>query len=230
MWGQSPLHTYGEKMRNLETWNYYGDSRVINQMADTKNSISMEFLFEHLQEEGCGEPIYLEELPAGSDFDRWRGDNWEIEGNDAASYKYEKAVFLCYLKEKFPEDFEGIPSFKELCSKLDKEKFSFPVIKFPTKFEICSQCDGHGSHVNPSIDCGGITSSEWAEWDHEDQERYMSGGYDIPCTNKCDNGKVLISIYDKSPFGRWAMSILNEYNYRQQEYALERANELRWGC
>ena len=217
-------------MRNLETWNYYGDSRVINSMAETINSISMEFLFEQLEEAGCGEPIYLENLPQGSDFDRWRGNNWEIEGNDAAFYKYEKAVFLCYLKEKFPKDFEGVPSFKDLCEAIDREEFSFPKIKFPTKWEICPQCQGHGSHVDPAIDCNGITGSEWAEWDYEDQERYMSGGYDITCTQCKGEGKILLSVYDKSPFGRWAMEILNDYNDRQREFALEHANELRWGC
>lgn len=49
------------------------------------------------------------------------------------------------------------------------------------KFEVCPTCEGRGSHVNPSIDDRGITSSEWAEWDEDEHKMYRSGGYDVPC-------------------------------------------------
>lgn len=51
----------------------------------------------------------------------------------------------------------------------------------PAKMAVCYRCEGAGSHTNPSIDGNGITSSEWAEWGEEEQETYMSGGYDVTC-------------------------------------------------
>lgn len=51
----------------------------------------------------------------------------------------------------------------------------------PFKFEVCPTCDGKGTHTNPSVDSGGITGSEWAEWDDEDRESYMEGTYDVQC-------------------------------------------------
>ena len=65
------------------------------------------------------------------------------------------------------------------------------VINFPTKFEVCPTCDGKGTHVNPNIDSNGITSDEWAnDWSPEDQETYLSGGYDVPCY-ECDGKRVV---------------------------------------
>lgn len=53
--------------------------------------------------------------------------------------------------------------------------------ELPTKFEVCDGCRGKGTHVNRNIDGNGITAGEWAEWDEDDRETYMSGGYDVTC-------------------------------------------------
>lgn len=54
-------------------------------------------------------------------------------------------------------------------------------ITLPARFEVCPTCEGRGSHVNPSIDAGGITGSEWAEWGDEERESYRRGAYDVAC-------------------------------------------------
>jgi len=70
------------------------------------------------------------------------------------------------------------------------------VYYFPTKYEVCSTCDGKGSHVNPSIDSHGITSDEWQnDWSHEEQEEYMLGGYDVSCY-EC-SGKRVVPVVDE---------------------------------
>ncbi len=66
-------------------------------------------------------------------------------------------------------------------------------IKLPAMFTVCCTCDGRGSHVNPSIDAGGITGSEMAEWDEEERETYFSGGYDVRCYD-CDGKRVVPEI------------------------------------
>jgi len=65
--------------------------------------------------------------------------------------------------------------------------------ELPGKFEVCSRCQGHGTHCNPNIDGNGITSSEWAEWDEESREMYLSGGYDVTC-EACHGARVTLEI------------------------------------
>jgi RecJ-like exonuclease len=68
-------------------------------------------------------------------------------------------------------------------------------VEVPVKYEVCPTCDGKGTHVNPAIDAGGITSSEWEEWDDEDRESYMSGAYDVRCY-ECQ-GKRVVPVLDR---------------------------------
>lgn len=62
------------------------------------------------------------------------------------------------------------------------------VLMVPCKFEVCNLCDGKGTHVNPSIDAGGLSAEDFAE-DPDFREDYFSGMYDIPC-NKCSGKRV----------------------------------------
>src|SRR4249920_3393464 len=61
----------------------------------------------------------------------------------------------------------------------------------PGKYEICDECGGHGAHSR-AVDGDGITSSEWAEWDQDDRETYLSGGYDQGCESCHGTGKVVV--------------------------------------
>ena len=100
-----------------------------------------------------------------------------------------------------------------------------------SKFEICETCQGRGTYVNPSIDSGGITASEWEEWDEDDREDYWSGRYDITCS-QCSGQKVIqVLEYDtKNPLYNWCCERLNEYYESQYESAREHAWEKRMGC
>ena len=52
----------------------------------------------------------------------------------------------------------------------------------PTKNIVCPSCDGEGSYVNPAIDGHGISADEfYYEWGDEEQEMYLTGGYDVTC-------------------------------------------------
>lgn len=65
-------------------------------------------------------------------------------------------------------------------------------LSLTAKYEICDRCRGKGTHTNPNIDGNGITESEWAEWDDEGREMYLSGGCDVRCEAGCTDGKVLV--------------------------------------
>ena len=85
-------------------------------------------------------------------------------------------------------------------------------------YSVCPLCDGKGKHVNPSIDCNGLTAEDFAE-DPDFLEDYKSGLYDIPC-NECGGNRVVPDSDDPRVL-RW----------REEEasYQMERAAELRFG-
>lgn len=94
----------------------------------------------------------------------------------------------------------------------------------PWKYEVCDVCDGKGTHVNPSIDCGGISREEFQE-DPDFEEEYFSGSYDMPC-NACD-GKRVVPVVDRE---NCDPDLLAEYDEQLQDEAdsnAERLAELR---
>ena len=81
-------------------------------------------------------------------------------------------------------------------------------IDLPTKWMVCVVCNGKGTHVNPSIDCCGISADDFAE-DSDFAESYMRGDYDQPC-NRC-GGRTTIQAVD------WdALSDEQRKQYEQQ--------------
>lgn len=100
-----------------------------------------------------------------------------------------------------------------------------------SRFEVCSTCKGRGTHVNPNIDCGGITASEWAEWDHEEREHYWSGAYDVGC-NQCHGEKVIQTLeYEtENKLYNWCCERLSEHYEAQYDSAREMAAERAWGA
>ncbi len=55
--------------------------------------------------------------------------------------------------------------------------------ELPLEWRVCGVCRGEGKHVNPSIDAGGISATEFYE-DPEFVDDYMSGAFDVTC-NAC---------------------------------------------
>lgn len=74
-------------------------------------------------------------------------------------------------------------------------------IELPTKWEICSWCEGHGTDRGASVECdgGGFTACEWAEQDEDFREGYLRGDYDRPCEGCCGGGKVMVADRSQMP-------------------------------
>lgn len=68
------------------------------------------------------------------------------------------------------------------------------IIKLRCKYDVCGTCRGRGQHVNPSIDCCGLTAEDFYE-DPDFAEDYMRGVYDQTC-NEC-GGKRVVPIVDR---------------------------------
>ena len=100
----------------------------------------------------------------------------------------------------------------------------------PVKYEVCGTCDGRGSHVNPSIDCNGLTSDDFYD-DPDFESDYFSGRYDVTCY-EC-GGKRVTPVVDKSRLDDRQKEVLHEIeeNARYEaEYEAEVAAERRMGC
>ena len=110
------------------------------------------------------------------------------------------------------------------------------VHELPSKFEVCSRCEGHGTHLHPDIGSHGYSSQEFAEeFDDEEREQYfMHGGrYDVTCES-CGGNRV-VSVVDeetceKDPklaelLKRWQENVRAE-----ADYARECEFERRLGC
>lgn len=96
----------------------------------------------------------------------------------------------------------------------------------PTKFEVCPTCEGRGVHVNPSIDCDGLTAEDLEDPDF--RESYLSGVYDVVCYT-C-GGKRVVPVVDRD---RCTADLLAAYDEQEQELLAceaEHRAELRWGC
>lgn len=65
-------------------------------------------------------------------------------------------------------------------------------VTYPAKWEICSRCDGEGTHVNPSIDGHGISAHDEIWDDEEFHHNYFSGVYDVQCYDCGGAGKQLV--------------------------------------
>lgn len=91
------------------------------------------------------------------------------------------------------------------------------LIEVPFQFEVCHTCDGKGKHVNPSIDCDGLTQRDFDE-DPGFRESYMAGHYDVSCYG-C-GGRRVIPVMDENKIDP---AILKRWNAQQEESRIDEA-------
>ena len=100
-------------------------------------------------------------------------------------------------------------------------------IELPSKWAVCPVCNGNGSHVNPAIDCDGISGAQFAD-DPDFADSYFRGDYDVTC-NRCQ-GKRVVAVPDFDALTARERQLLDEQERIDRELAAETAAELRWGC
>lgn len=91
-------------------------------------------------------------------------------------------------------------------------------------YEVCDCCGGRGHVVDPAIDCGGITSDEFAD-DPDFADRYYNGAFDITCP-QCRGLRVVRHPELPEVLARWIAELERE---RDADYA-DRLSEIRFGC
>jgi hypothetical protein len=94
-------------------------------------------------------------------------------------------------------------------------------VRVPIHFEVCETCSGKGTHVNPSIDSGGLSADDFAE-DPDFAESYFAGHYDVPCY-EC-NGQRVVPVIDWPEEGPLA-EVQKRLEEREKSLADMRATE-----
>jgi predicted methyltransferase len=96
----------------------------------------------------------------------------------------------------------------------------------PARFGVCPTCNGKGHHVNPAIDCNGLTSEDFED-DPDFRESYFSGAYDQTC-NECGGKRVVLEV-DEDAAPKDVLAVYVEWCEDRGYEAAERRAEMRGG-
>lgn len=107
---------------------------------------------------------------------------------------------------------------------------------FPAKHEVCPKCEGHGTHLTPSIGEHAYSAEEFYESfpEEEDRQEYFQRGgiYDVTC-HQC-KGKNVITVIDEEACTTVEQKehLKQYYNYLEEEarWRREEEDERRFGC
>lgn len=97
----------------------------------------------------------------------------------------------------------------------------------PAKYAVCENCEGSGTHVNPSIDGHGLTAEDFDN-DPEFREAYFAGRYDIRC-HECRGDRVVL-VPDYSQMDADEVRAVEAHYQSEAQYRAECAAERRAGC
>jgi hypothetical protein len=109
-------------------------------------------------------------------------------------------------------------------------------VQLPSKFEVCPRCEGHGTHLNPSIGQHAYSMEVFREsFDDEEAEQYFKRGgiYDVTC-EQC-GGKRVTEVPDEAAMNAEQKAQFKEWEDAEAERARSDAEDrrTRWmedGC
>lgn len=100
-------------------------------------------------------------------------------------------------------------------------------ILVPCKYEVCPTCNGTGKHVNPSIDCEGLTAEDFAR-DPDFAQDYASGHYDMTCYG-C-GGKRVVPVMDREKIDPKLLEQIDHHLEEQESYRRIHLSEITRGA
>lgn len=102
---------------------------------------------------------------------------------------------------------------------IPQEKDGFVIdVDLPARFEVCTTCQGRGTHDHPSFRETGITSEEWRgpDWDDDSRQAYLDGVYDVPCS-ECAGARV-VPILDRARCTHAQLVAFDAHEKEEAEY------------
>jgi hypothetical protein len=113
----------------------------------------------------------------------------------------------------------------------DQETEEEVTVSLPHKHEVCDRCDGHGTHLTPSIGSHAYSQEEFYEAfppGSEEREAYFSRGgmYDVTC-EKCGGKNVVLVVDEAACTTPEQKAHLKAYKDYQRESAQEAAADAR---
>lgn len=91
--------------------------------------------------------------------------------------------------------------------------------ELPARFEVCTRCEGHGTHLNPAIGEHAYSVEEFNEAfdDEESREQYFKRGgiYDVKC-EECDGDRV-VPVVDEARLTNDQKKVFAEFEKQEQE-------------
>lgn len=96
-------------------------------------------------------------------------------------------VFTKHATRMLLED--GLISSENLLEDADRY-----AVSVTTKFELCNQCQGSGTMIDPSIDCNGLTSDDFDN-DPDFESDYFNGVYNERCSacNQYEGRQIVVT-------------------------------------
>ena len=147
-------------------------------------------------------------------------------GTDGYDPETEPECAACVRLEcrETPEEQEA----REEAEKEGNARIAAPTeIEIPFAWVVCGQCRGNGMHVNPAVDCGGLTSEDFAA-DPDFAESYFSGVYDVTC-GECQGRRVVPELRPRTAEQKAALGALDAQEEADVSYERERRHELAMG-
>jgi len=111
-------------------------------------------------------------------------------------------------------------------------------VTFPAKYSVCTECEGHGTILNPSMADHAYSMEEFMEsFEEEERAEYFKRGgrYDITCP-ECTGARVVsvvdedaLSASQKEEFASWQKQE-EERECFDRQWSAEQAMERSMGC
>lgn len=96
------------------------------------------------------------------------------------------------------------------------------LVALPAKYEVCSNCKGHGMVLNEAMRFHAYTQEEFEDFSDDDREQYFTRGgcYDVTCPT-CDGKRVEKVVNERecrTPEQKAALKRLRECEDDDREY------------
>jgi hypothetical protein len=100
----------------------------------------------------------------------------------------------------------------------------------PVKMEVCPTCQGRGTHVNPSIDAGGITEDDEDFWHDDEDENWGGSRYQNDITCQTCGGRNVVAGIDRSHSDKEALAVWDDRCEEDADYERICQMERMLGC